>query len=155
MASCTYNRLPKFFIQWEKVQLVFPYPLNSIKHQTYICTTILWIVIISITAGNSYIIFGNRLQSVLLGTVPVDHPQINIIKVAKVMVGVFSAVAWIAPSVFMFMVAKILSQEFIGITREIRDSDGDKIKKSWNPYAAIINASVILWVMLTKSSLCK
>ena len=133
VASCTYKRLPEFFIQWEKAQLVYSFPLISIKRQAYICAAILWIIIIIVIAGNSYIIFETHLQSVILGPVVMDHPQIKILKIAKIVVGIYLAIAWVASSMFMFLVAKILSQEFTGITRQIRDSDGDKIKEILEP----------------------
>ena len=133
VASCRYKRLPEFFIQWEKTQLVYSFPLTSIKHRAYICAAILWITIIIVIAGNSYIIFGTHLQSVILGPVAMDHPQIKLLKIVKIVVAIYLAVAWVAPSMFMFLVAKTLSQEFTRITRQIRDSDGDKIKEILEP----------------------
>ena len=133
VASSTYNRLPKFFIQWEKVQSGYSFPLTSIKHQAYICTAILWIPIIIVTVGTTYFLFGTQMHSVVLGPLPVDHPQVNVIKAARVLVNIFQTAAWLAPSMFMFMVAKILSLEFTSITKHIGDADAAKINEILEP----------------------
>ena len=55
----------------------------------------------------------------------VDDPHITIMKVVNLVFWAYQTLAWLTPSIFMHMVAKILSQEFDNITKqlkEIRDS---------------------------------
>ena len=126
VASCSYKRLPEFFIEWEKIQSLFSIPLTSIHHQAYIYTAILGMILIVVNGGNGYISWGNAgLQDMMIVPMEVDDPHITIMKVVNLVFCAYQTLAWLTPSIFMHMVAKILSQEFDNITKqlkEIRDS---------------------------------
>ena len=130
--SCAYKRLPYFFLQWESIHSQFPATLSSINRQAYIYTAILWFILINVNVGNGYLLWGTQLPTEGPIALHAHHPHVNIMKVLNLVFGIFQSVAWFAPSTFIYIVAKALSHEFAGITRQIRetvDSDVTKIKQ--------------------------
>ena len=99
IASCSYKRLPEFFIQWENVQAQFSVSLTSIKRQAYICTAILWIFVIINTGSFAYLVWGTQKNYSVVLPLSSDHPHINIMKVVNLVVGTFQTVAWLLSGV--------------------------------------------------------
>ena len=132
VASCSYKRLPEFFVEWERIQLLFSVPLSSVNRQAYIYTTILGVILFIVNVGCGYIMWGTQIQDISVFPMGADHPHVNILKVVNLVLFALQTVAWLVPPTFMHLVAKILSREFRGITRGIRDigvSDVTKLKE--------------------------
>ena len=136
VASCTYKRLPEFFLEWEKTQTEHSTPLTAIKRHAYICTAVLWVIMIISIAITAFLVLGTNMQDMMLVPLSPDHPHANIMKGVNLTVIAFQNIAWLAPSAFMFMVTNILSQEFNGLTSYIKElgyGDITKIKQTVEP----------------------
>ena len=133
VATITYKRLPEFFVEWEKVHTNCSIPLTWVKRQAYIITIVLWIIVMTGVSFTTYLAFGTHMQDMMLVPLDADHPLVNLMKGVNIVVGIFETVAYLAPSAFMFMLAKILSYEFVGLTKyikELAESDTTKIEAS-------------------------
>ena len=132
-ASFTYKRLPEFFIEWDKIHSKCSITLTMVKRRAYVVTAVLWVIMLWSIAFATYFAFWTSMQDALLIPLHAGHPHVNILKGINVAVSVFQTAAWLTPSAFLFMVAKILSQEFSRITRcikELKDDDVTKLSES-------------------------
>ena len=103
------NEYQFFFIEWERIrQTSIRWP-NSTKRLTNVCTAILWILITANAGFSAYLIFVTNLEDAVL--TPWDREFKYFI--------VILSFAWVATSVFMFVISRALASEFTEVTHGI------------------------------------
>ena len=123
VASSTYERLPKFFIEWEKIRRVCPKSHALIIKLTTICTTVVWIFVLSSLGFSAYLaICTDSLAIRLAPLINVkEHPYEAVVIIANLILEFYLNFAWIAPSALMFLFCKILAIEFDHVKKTVKD----------------------------------
>ena len=123
VASSTYERLPKFFIEWEKIRRVCPKSHALIIKLTTICTTVVWIFVLSSLGFSAYLaICTDSLAIRLAPLINVkEHPYEAVVIIANLILEFYLNFAWIAPSALMFLFCKILAMEFDHVKKTVKD----------------------------------
>ena len=119
VASCVYERLPKFFFEWEKIRNHCPLSNASITRLTNICTAIVWALVVFFTGFNSYLMIFTDSLTMLLSPFPENHPFAMAIRVIDIILEVYLNFAWIAPSALMFVFCRILAIEFNEVKHKV------------------------------------
>ena len=123
VASCAYERLPKFFIEWEKIRKDCPQSHASIVKLTNICTAVVWILVVFFTGFSSYLMIFTDSLNMLLTPLNKEHPYASVMSVFNIIIEVYLNFAWIAPSALMFLFCRILAIEFNRIKQRINTLD--------------------------------
>ena len=125
VASCSYDRLPKFFIEWEKIRRDCPESHASIVKLTTICTAVLWIFVLSLAGFNIYLEFYTDFLALRLA--PLISVKEQSYKTVVILVNLtlefYLSFAWVAPSALMFLFCKIFTIEFNNVKQTIMDLD--------------------------------
>ena len=123
VSSCSYERLPKFFIEWEKIRSDCPVSHVSIVKLTSICTAVLWIFVLSLVGFKVYLEF--YTDSLALWLAPLITVKENSYKTVVIIINLilefYLSFAWVAPSALMFLFCKILTIEFNNVKQTIKD----------------------------------
>ena len=121
IANASYDRLPIFFIEWEKIKQNCDRRMNSIKRQTNVCTAILWILVVANSGFCAYLNFATNLQDGLLTPWDRECKYVIVIQLINLIQQSYLSFAWFATSVFMFLICKTLAFEFKEVTHDIEN----------------------------------
>ena len=132
IASLSYNRLPEFLFEWDKLRSGCVKNTTSLKKETDICTGVMWLLTSLNAAFCGYLIFDFQLSdNVLYPVMPDDEPsKVLVVKIINLVVQIYLVFAWIAPSAFLFTVTNILAWEFNHNTEKIRELRNNSISES-------------------------
>ena len=123
VGSCVHDRLPKFFMEWEKLRKdCAEYPA-SITNLTNICTVVVGILVIFSVGFNSYLAICTHTFTVLLTSFNLEQPYATVMVVLNMIAECYLNFAWIAQSALMLVFCKTLANEFHQIKRTINDQN--------------------------------
>ena len=120
VASCVYERLPKFFIEWDKIRKDCPESHASIIKLTKICTAVVWIFVAFFVGFKSYLLICTDSLSMLLTQLNKESPYATVVIVLNLITEFYLNFAWIAPSALMFLFCQILAIEFNRLKQTIK-----------------------------------
>ena len=113
----SYNRLPGFFVDWNKMQQNTSKTLNSMKRVTRVCVVVLWIYVCADLVCCVYLLFWTD-NFVLT---PWDKTTENVvfIQMMSSICHFYFTLAWLGPSMLMFIICRIIASMFREVTNEI------------------------------------
>ena len=124
IASESYERLPEFFLEWEKIRTNDSRSLTYISRLSSICTVILWIIVICNVGASVYLAFFTPLSSALLVPWDENFECAFVIRIINTIQQVYLSISWVASSAMMFIICKNLAQEFNKISLKIKQLSG-------------------------------
>ena len=132
IASESYERLPEFFLQWEKIRTKDSRSLTYISHLSNVCTTIIWIIVVCNVGSSAYLAFFTPLQNPLLVPWDENFEYAFIIRIINTIQYVYLTISWVASSAMMFIICKNLANEFNKINfniKQLSSADPGKLAK--------------------------
>ena len=120
LACESYNRLPEFFVEWEKIRMSCSRSVASITRLSNICTAVMWIIITCNVGFCAYLIFFTDAQNAALTPWDENVRYAFLIRIVNLILQVYFSVVWVASSVFMFTICKILAFEFNKVSCTIK-----------------------------------
>ena len=120
VASCAYERLPKFFIEWEMIRKCCPESHAPTLKLAYICTVVMWILVMPFVGFTVYLTIWSDSHIMLLTPLKKGHPYVAVMIVFHLIADFYLNFAWIAPSVLMFLICKMLAVEFNQLKQKIK-----------------------------------
>ena len=106
VASCAYERLPKFFIEWNKIRKDCHESHASKIKMTKICATVVCIILTFFVGFKSYLLIRTNSLSMLLTQLNKESPCATAVTVLNLITEFNLNFAWIAPSALMFIFCK-------------------------------------------------
>ena len=123
VATFIHDRLPKFFLEWEKFRKdCAGYPA-SITNLTKTCTAVVWILVIFFVGFNSYLAICTQTFTVLLTSFNLEQPYATVMVVLNMVAECYLNFAWMAQSALMFVFCKTLANGFHQIKQRINDQN--------------------------------
>ena len=120
VASCAYERLPKFFIEWNKIRKDCHESHASKIKMTKICATVVCIILTFFVGFKSYLLIRTNSLSMLLTQLNKESPCATVVIVLNLITEFNLNFAWIAPSALMFLFCQILAIEFNRLKQTIK-----------------------------------
>ena len=121
IACESYHRLPEFFMEWEKTRAECSRSVKSIKKLTISCAFILSILVFANSVFSTYLTFWTNFQDLILTPWNKEYKFVVVVQIINVVHTMYLSFAWFGPSVLMFMICKILADEFKKINNRIKD----------------------------------
>ena len=119
-ASEFYGRLPKFFVEWEKIRSSCRQCLNSISRLSNVCSAILWTVVSFNCGFTIYLVFYTDMQNMTLTPWGENFDYVFVIKIVNIILQFYLTMGWVASSTFMFTICKTLAYEFQQINCSVK-----------------------------------
>ena len=106
IASESYERLPKFFLEWEKFQTNCSQSLTSISRLSNICAAGVWSIIVCNSGACTYLIFFTDLQNMQLAPWDDTFEYAFVIRIINTIQQVYLTIIWVASSALMFIICR-------------------------------------------------
>ena len=120
IASESYERLPKFFLEWEKFQTNCSQSLTSISRLSNICAAGVWSIIVCNSGACTYLIFFTDLQNMQLAPWDDTFEYAFVIRIINTIQQVYLTIIWVASSALMFIICRTLAHEFNKVSFNIK-----------------------------------
>ena len=112
VASEFHERLPDFFLEWEKIRSHCSQALTSISLVSNRCTVILWTVVICHVGACSYLVLFTDLQDMLLTPWDENFKHAFVIWIINTIQQFYLVISWVASSAVIFVISISLAREF-------------------------------------------
>ena len=129
IASESHERLPDFFLEWEKIGSQCSQTLTSISLISNRCTVILWTVVICHVGACSYLTLYTDLQDMLLTPWDENFKYAIVIWIINTIQQFYLVISWVASSAVIFVISISLAREFRKINLSVKKlSSADPVK---------------------------
>ena len=137
IASETYDRLPDFFLDWEKLRTNGSPTLAYIAFLSNRCTAIVWTIVLGHVGVCTYLIYFTDLQNMQLAPWDEDFEYIFIVRLITIIHQFYLSTSWAASSALMFVICMALAREFQKVSFSIENPSSTKPTKSVADFEAI------------------
>ena len=121
LMSCeSFDRLPRFFVEWEMLQVNDSKILNSMKRITDVCTVGLWLFVCTSFGFTVYLQLFTEVLDITLTPWDKYSKYVVVIQIISLVHQFYVTIAWFAPTVLMFIICKALAYRFQDVTEEVR-----------------------------------
>ena len=119
IACESYNRLPEFFVEWDKLPNNTNPNLTSMKKLANFFTTLLGIFICIHLAVNTYLLFWTDVYEYFITPWDRDFQYALVIEIIGLIFHGYITFAWFVPSILMFVICRAIACRFNLVTREV------------------------------------